>query len=277
MNREPIVRIIAFFLLAYCITWGFSAVVYYNESVKILPSSIISMLNLFTGYGPAISAMIISYIQAGTVGIKALLNRYIRWKVAIQWYAFALFSPLLLSITTVIIDVFLGGTVPTLFSAPSVPEGNPIIMLPIVFILVFFQTGFAEETGWRGFALPALQKRFSPLVASILIGIIWALWHFGPMSTQVSLGVWYIIDVIAISIIITWIFNRTNGSLLIVALFHTAINVTVWIIPTMPVVSNAQHTNSYIIHTLLLCLLAVSIIILNLKDFAKNNHLLSHS
>jgi membrane protease YdiL (CAAX protease family) len=119
----------------------------------------------------------------------------------------------------------------------------------VVFLLVFFQAGLAEEIGWRGYALPGLQQRYSALTASLILGIIWALWHFSPVNfaTLWPYAFWYIYNVIPFTIIVTWVYNNTNESLLLVALFHTASNVSDWMVPTMPTVSNATGIRPFII------------------------------
>ena len=108
------------------------------------------------------------------------------------------------------------------------------IFLPIIYLGNIFIGGpIAEEFGWRGFALPKLQARIGALYAGLLIGVIWGLWHLPffifPEGASVIGNipfVWYLPLVTAWSVLFTWIYNNTNGSVLMMILFHAAINTT---------------------------------------------------
>ena len=109
---------------------------------------------------------------------------------------------------------------------------------PFLFVAIFFGGGpLGEEIGWRGFALPRLQARFGPLRASLILGLLWAFWHLPHFLTSaqrggpgMSLSVLYfnlpvfLVMVVALSIVFTWVFNRTEGSLFIAMLLHASIN-----------------------------------------------------
>jgi membrane protease YdiL (CAAX protease family) len=91
--------------------------------------------------------------------------------------------------------------------------------------------GLSEEPGWRGFALPRLQARFSPLGSSLILGVIWAVWHapgrFGGIESKSisdTIAEWFLI--VLVTIIFTWLFNRTKGSILVTALIHPVMNTT---------------------------------------------------
>jgi len=135
------------------------------------------------------------------------------------------------------LDVALGGTFPKLMSAAGVPDGNPLLLIPVVFVLVFFQAGLAEEPGWRGYALPGLQNRWGAVTSSVVLSLFWCVWHFHPMNfpTLRPIAPWYVLNIIPFTILLTWIYNNTGKSLLMAALFHTVSNVCDWIIPTSPI------------------------------------------
>jgi membrane protease YdiL (CAAX protease family) len=110
-------------------------------------------------------------------------------------------------------------------------EFNLVWMVALFFVYGFIFGGLTEEPGWRGFALPRLQARFSPLVSSLILGVIWAFWHaparFGGVDTkslQDTISEWILI--VLVSVIFTWLFNRTRGSILVTALIHPAMNTT---------------------------------------------------
>jgi membrane protease YdiL (CAAX protease family) len=106
-----------------------------------------------------------------------------------------------------------------------------VLAYPLAFATTFLLGGpLGEEPGWRGFALPRLQRRNGPLLGSVILGVLWALWHLPLFWT----GVWnpptipnilmFIVMITALTIIMTWVFNHANGSLLITMLMHASFN-----------------------------------------------------
>lgn len=118
----------------------------------------------------------------------------------------------------------------------SLPYGFELIgLITITFMYTFFYgAGTNEEPGWRGFALPRLQQKFSPLIASIILGLIWGFWHtpiyLPQYSSIIQYGI-FLLNTIKIAIILTWLYNRTGGSVLATALLHTIGNITFEFIP----------------------------------------------
>jgi membrane protease YdiL (CAAX protease family) len=115
---------------------------------------------------------------------------------------------------------------------------SPLLFVATV-LFIFFLCGGQEEAGWRGFALPRLQARYSALLSSLILGVIWALWHlpnfFLPGTTQSELPIlWFMLLVPALTVILTWILNNTRGSLLPVMLFHAAVNTSCAAAPGRP-------------------------------------------
>ncbi|MBY8981221.1 MAG: CPBP family intramembrane metalloprotease, partial [Candidatus Lokiarchaeota archaeon] len=119
----------------------------------------------------------------------------------------------------------------------SLPYGFELIgLIAITFMYTFFYgAGTNEEPGWRGFALPRLQSKFSPLIASIILGLIWGFWHtpiyLPQYSSLIQYGI-FLLNTIKIAIILTWLYNRTGGSVLAAALLHTIGNITFEFLPS---------------------------------------------
>lgn len=184
-----------------------------------LPSLIVAIFVFL----PTIVAVLLSGIEGGAAGVKALLGKFGLWRVGPQWYLFAILSAAALALLARGLYTLAGGTV-----AP--PQGYSLSML----LMLAIGGPLAEEAGWRGFVLPRLQAHMSALSASLLIGVLWgAVWHL-PMflggSYTVPLG-WYVLLCIAWAILFTWVYNHTGGSLLIAFLYHWAINVSVNMFP----------------------------------------------
>jgi uncharacterized protein len=205
VRRRPL---LTFFILAYAFAWLLISLV----SVSL----VFPVLGLF---GPALAAIIVTAIAEGRAGVKALLRRVVQWRVGWQWYAVAAGLPVALALAALGLHRLLGG-------AENNRPGDPLALVAILALLVV-----GEELGWRGFALPRLQERFGGLGASLILGGLWAAWHLA--NTRIPGLDYYgygfpafLLYVVGMTVLFTWIANHTRGSVLIAWLFHAAINVT---------------------------------------------------
>jgi membrane protease YdiL (CAAX protease family) len=168
--------------------------------------------------------------------VRELLAPLAQWRVGwIPWGAVFLLAPMLV-LFGVLLDLALGG------QFLGWPLTTPAALAG-AFGIALFSGGGMEELGWRGFALPRLQKLYSPLVASLLIAVVWALWHLplyfnGQYTADSSSGPAALAGILLrfewsfpISIIFTWVYNRARGSLLIMVLFHTLFDWTTVVVP----------------------------------------------
>lgn len=215
MRKYPIAW---FYVLAFGISWlGMIAIVLASRGIAPFDSPYFQVLFIFYAIGPALAAMIVSQVTHGKIGIQALNKGLIRWRVGLVWYIVAVLGPVVLFLAAQVVTKLLGFAVT--IAVPPV-ELSPYVMFGAV---VNFLGNTCEEIGWRGFALPHLQKRHSALIATLIVGMLWGLWHLplvflgGPMSEYPFL--WFI-SIAADAFIYTWIYNSTKGSLLLVALFH---------------------------------------------------------
>lgn len=209
-----------FFVLTFVITWGAASLVIVFDLYLTRPVVMIGFT--ISVFAPSLSAIFITALSEGKDGLKILLQKTIFVNTSLLSYVVA-FSPVILSFLAVIFYFSTGGT----------PGGNikPIEWWDLLYLTLFlFLTGpLGEELGWRGFALPRLQKYVSPLLCGIIIGIIWALWHlpawFIPGSYQSQFPYYtFALSIIFQSIIMTWLFIQSKGSIFMVILFHYAIN-----------------------------------------------------
>jgi membrane protease YdiL (CAAX protease family) len=257
--------LIVYFLLAFAITWVLSTIATEGLLPFAIPTPLRNISGLLLHYGPALAAIILVGATGGRSAIRNFLGKLGQWRVGIGWYLFVFLFPLLVHLAAVAIDVLLGGQWPAFMSAAGLPVGNnPVLLIPVVFLAVFFQAGLAEEIGWRGYALPGLQRRYGALMSSILLGIIWWFWHFHPMNFSAvwPTAFWFLFNILAFTILLTWVYNSTDGSILLAVLFHTVSNVCDWIIPTNKVVADIVSTRPSIIQGILTWTLAIVIIIL---------------
>ena len=174
-------------------------------------------------------AFVISGVLSSRLGIRHLLQGLTRWRIGFGWYilAFGLWPALVMVSNALALQLGLGVPV-----TPYHPTRIPIIPLMIesFFWYLLFNGPLTEEPGWRGFGITRLQRRFSPLTASVIVGIMWGLWHVPvhmmglfPMGLQ---GAIIRIFSIPLAIVFTWLFNHTRQSLLPVLILHAVINTT---------------------------------------------------
>jgi membrane protease YdiL (CAAX protease family) len=205
VRKHPL---IAFFVLAYLLTW------WIYPLLKVSP-----LLGIFGLFGPALAAIIVAALTEGKAGVKALLSRAVHWRVGLPWYVVALGLPTLLSLVTAGLYYLLGGS--------EFIKVGPLS----IFDLVLFVLVVGEELGWRGYALPQLLKKRSALTASLILGVLWGLWHLPtflvPGTPQYGLPLAaFVLLTVEYSILMTWLYLHTSGSVLLATLFHGAINVS---------------------------------------------------
>jgi len=267
--------LVFFFLLAYLFTWS-NWLPQALTSRGIASIQVPGFLTILSGYGPALAAVIVVSLAYGRQGLRELFGGLLRWRVGIQWYLIALFMPAFVIILAITMNNWTGGTSPD-FSAAGFPFGpaetplwQKLIILFLIFTLGF--DGLGEEIGWRGFALPKLLESRSALISSLILGALWAIWHFpyaltqGTFLSEVPLY-WFFINLLALSIIYTWIFINTNGSLLLALLFHAAGNTTINLLPILP--PAASDLRIYYFTIAINCIIAI------LVSFLSNRHLQS--
>ena len=224
-------QLAAFFVLAYAVTWALwiPAAPFLQglgDGHVPVPALLVALLG---GYGPSVAAVVVVAAQGGRGAVKALLRHFLVWRVAPVWYALIVLVPLLVAAAAVALHVALGGASPMGWDL-----SRWYLLLPAM--LARLPTGpLAEEAGWRGFALPRLQARVGPVVASLTVGVAWGLWHLPaffipgaalPLGATIGVAIvaWYVLGTVATSVFFTWVYNNTRQSLLIDVLFHAAIN-----------------------------------------------------
>ena len=235
LARHPLVF---FFIFAYAGTWLLEMPYILSEDGSgLLPYSSplliwTSPVTIFTG--PFLAAFIMTGVTEGRAGIGRLLRRFVLWRVGLGWYLFVLIViPLILVLSVIVLPGALGS-----FQGLATLAPLPLLFLAVY---VFFLSGpMGEEPGWRGFALPRLQALHGPLVGSLILGVLWGLWHlplfFTPWNELTTFNVVvYVLATTCFSIIYTWVFNNTKGSLLIAILLHWSFDLSAGIVaPLFP-------------------------------------------
>jgi len=251
MRRRPL---LCFFLLTFGLTWAYELTVYRS---MITPGFSLGALLLGLGFtlGPTVAAYFMTAVTHGRIGVIALLRRYVLWRVGYRWYALVLIGPAVLVLLAVL-------PAPDALSAlrpPDLSFWRTYSLLFPVFLVAFGP--LFEEPGWRGFALPRLQERPGPLVGTLALGALWGLWHLplffikgtdqyaisivgageiGHLMTFVVFLIW----TVALGVVFTWVFNNARGSLTLVILLHTSVNMALGVVlpglfPSLPLTALA--------------------------------------
>lgn len=256
-------QLLAFFALAFVISWliwiGMAMTSFGIGTPAGLALEIIGMA------GPSVSAVVVAII-VGNGALGELLEGFSLSRVSLRWALIALALPMAMIALALVVSVgFLG--------APS-PIVTPALtgVLGLEFVRVLFLGGpLEEEPGWRGFALPRLQARRSAFAASIFVGFLWGIWHiplyFVPQTGQYqtlqagtdagfAIG-GFVVWTIGLSVLLTWLFNETRGSLIVVMLFHASVNLGAFVPAAVHSAGGAS-----LVYVLVTWLVAILVIVL---------------
>jgi membrane protease YdiL (CAAX protease family) len=214
VRRHPVVTM---FVLVYALTW-----------VVWLPRAGGEDLGLLARgwtWAPAVAALAAAALTGGKRSVREWAVRLVRWRVRWYWYVIVILGPAAFSLLVASCYALIGGS----FTEALPWLKAPVVLLPLFLIILTVTDGYGEEPAWRGFALPRLLERHGTFLASLIVGILWALWHLPLLWTAgidaQQLPWWLLIlDVPAKSLFFTLVFQRTNGSVLIAAIFHGATN-----------------------------------------------------
>jgi membrane protease YdiL (CAAX protease family) len=206
IRKRPL---LTFFVLAYVFSW---------LMIALIPVSFaFALLALF---GPALAAVIVSYLTEGSGGVGSLFAQLKIWRVGAVPYVLAIGVPLLVAVGAQVIHaIAFGGQI-------GVPSGTELPLIAVLAVLVI-----GEEIGWRGFALPRLQQKFSSVFTSLILGVAWAAWHLANGTIPGLQHYWtgfpaFLLFVVGQTFFFTWLWNRSGGSLLLAWLLHASINVS---------------------------------------------------
>ncbi|HEX8172527.1 MAG TPA: CPBP family intramembrane glutamic endopeptidase [Thermoanaerobaculia bacterium] len=169
--------------------------------------------------GPFVAALIASAIVYGRGGVKELLAKIVRWRAGVDAYLFAIVTPLLLCAFAVLVTYGFGR---------GAMRVQPLVWTDVIerFVFIFLFIGLGEEPGWRGFALPELQKGHSPMHATLILAAVWAVWHLPLLGSEFPLQVVppFLVSLLGAALFQTWLFNRSRHSVLVQMILHATVN-----------------------------------------------------
>jgi membrane protease YdiL (CAAX protease family) len=239
-----------FFTLTFALTWGIAALFVFAPDL-VGEAGLSNPLYVVAVWSPAISGIVLAWHRLGRRGLRGFFSRLTMIRMPLSNWLF-----LVVGIPVIVYaGAALSGTLDT------TPVFSPWYSAVPALLAAMFLAGTVEEIGWRGVALPILQRRCTPLTSGLLVGLAWALWHLPAfaLSGTVQSG-WafgpYFAGLMAVSVIMTWFFNASNGSILVAWLVHfQAMN---------PLFADGQPWDS-----LMYVIAAVVIVIVNRKSMLR--------
>lgn len=184
-------------------------------------------------FGPTVAAVLLVYLHAGRHGVTRLLKRAIDRSFPRWWFIPAVVLFPALAVGALGVAVVLG-------VEPTLPWTGEAYVLPVAFVYILLLGGpMQEEFGWRGYALDPLIERFGALAGGLGVGVVWGVWHL-PWFYVPSMTMYYqrplvgfMITITLLSVIMTWVFQNTGGSLALMILLHASFNWSLWAFPAI--------------------------------------------
>ncbi|HSM72271.1 MAG TPA: type II CAAX endopeptidase family protein [Anaerolineales bacterium] len=219
----------------------------------VLPFKVPFVVALTVGWGFIFVSLFMTWLTLGREAMKTLFKRFFLWRVDWKWYLVAILLMPALRFAAIPMTAWLTG-IPADYSHPMirdvVPLDWPLLSMVIPWVLFEIFTN-GEEMGWRGYVLPRLQSKFNALVSSLILGVIWSVWHlpkfFGTGSSEGRSFFWFTVFTVSVAVLYTWLYNNTHGSLLLVVLFHASGNTVGQFLPAKFAVAGGILSNLEIV------------------------------
>jgi uncharacterized protein len=200
-------------------------------SHHILPFRLSIPLMIVMGYMPTLAAVIVTGQTQGKEGIRALFRKLLIARVGLRWHLFAIFGFAVMCVVSIeLYNLFGGGPRLSIISAGMSRLPLWQLTLSVVPMFIVFTLVNGEELAWRGFALPRLQAKYNALTSSLILGVLWTLFHlplFFTLTGSSQAGgsfVGFLIGTVSLSVLFTWMYNNTCGSVLLAYFLHGATN-----------------------------------------------------
>lgn len=262
-------------MLVLVLTWPFMLVevLVSRDLIAFEPPMALMILQ---GFMPGLAAILVAGLTQGREGVRVLLRKILITRVGLPWYLFAIFVMGAVSILAILLTNRFGSMADLPLLSPEMPpSAGPLgILLNVVILFVFSAVFNTEEIAWRGFVLPRLQAKYSALTSSLLLSIPWILFHLplffklGSSQSDAAL-VSYTVQLVATTILFTWMYNHTRGSILPAWLLHASMNTWTQIFSINSGASNPLL--GWMVNVVLLVLAILVVAVYGARDLSRTN------
>jgi uncharacterized protein len=219
-------------ILMFLYTWTIDL-----SNSGVMPFKVPFVVGLTVGWGFIFISLFMTWLTLGKAAMATLFKRFFLWRVSWKWYLAAIVLLPALQFVSVLLTAWLT-EVPADFNHAMVrdivPLSSPLFVLIVPWFIFEILTN-GEEMGWRGYVLPRLQAKYNALTASLILGVIWSVWHlpkfFGTGTSGGRSFFWFTVFSMAAAVLYTWLYNNSRGSLLLATLFHATNNTAGMFLP----------------------------------------------
>ena len=227
--------LLSYFVLTFAISWGGGLIVVGPGRFLGAKSGVLFLSVVLVGLaGPSVSGILMTGLVDGRTGLSEFQSRLLKWRVGARWYAIALLSaPLLITAVLLALSLISPKFLPGILASD---DKVSVLLIGIVTGLI---AGIFEELGWTGFVIPRMRQRYSILSTGLILGLLWGAWHYplfptsGTSSKALALAI-VLVRLFAwlppYRVLMVWVYDRTNGSLLIAMLMHASLSASMFIL-----------------------------------------------
>ncbi len=247
--------IFVFVALALAWAWGVGLVA---TQVKAFSPGLNVALMIVAGFGPSLAGFVVVAFFSSPAGLRDWARRCLNWRVGWRWFVLAFLAPPALMLCALAVHAALVGEFPALPASGHIP----LAIANFGFVLLIGGP-LGEEFGWRGYLMPAITANLNWRAASLLIGVVWGVWHLplfymaGTAQSQMAIPV-FMLNILAGSVLFGWLFERTQGSVLPALVLHTSLNAWAGILAIVPTAATGLP---YTLVTGLLVLIAAALLL----------------
>ncbi|MGD0036364.1 MAG: type II CAAX endopeptidase family protein [Bacteroidota bacterium] len=266
-------RLFVFLISTFFITWicWWSLVILVTNNILSYGQVLFTLLFVIGGLGPTVSAFLSIAIAKGNIGFREYNKCLFKWRLNVFWFVI----PFVIVFGIAFVSI---GLNMLMIKGFNLNLQRWYMIIPFFILMVI--GGGLEELGWRGIALPELENKFTPLMSSLILSIIWTLWHLplffikGTNQYGCSFLIFYL-GVIGLTLILTWIYNQTE-SLLICIVFHASYNMVAAMGLTTVLVQPGEIASG-MVNTLLIVIVGLILLLIypKRKRFKKNNEVIT--
>jgi uncharacterized protein len=245
--------VLSYFALAFAISWGGILLVVGGPSGILGTKEEVDRLLLFVMMawfaGPSVASILMTGLLYGREGFRDLLTRMTRWRVGARWYALALLTaPLLFAGVSLALSLYSPEFLPGILTTS---DKAALLLFGLAYGLI--GGGFLEELGWTGFAVPRMRLRYGIRSTGLIVGVLWGAYHFsvmlwmssaysGALPLTILLPVQMFAWLPAYRVLMVWVYDRTDGSLLVAMLMHASLAASMLILQPLAIAGVALLT-----------------------------------